>query len=209
MGLVYATATVTPGKQELLEAWLPAQPWASGSASVSKVAEYRFDDPDGEVGVETIVWRTVDHVLLQVPFTYRGAPVPGAEAYLVGTSEHSVLGPRWVYDGCADPVWAQTMATAVLTGGRQAQMVIERDGQRVDVPARIEVRGSGSADGVVPAVTGIDSVQHDGVVTRVVAGGLSISLPRVLGTPVTGPHTLTGTILDDPASVTFAAVDRV
>ena len=85
MGLVYATATLEPGKQELFEAWSPTRAWAGGATSVEKVGEYRFDDPAGEVGVETIVWRTPDGTLLQVPFSYRASPLAGAEEHLVGT----------------------------------------------------------------------------------------------------------------------------
>jgi hypothetical protein len=192
MGLVHAQATIDPTKQELLEAWLPSRSWAAGAGSVEKLAEYRFDDPDGEVGVETIVWRTPDDALLQVPFTYRAAPLLGAEEHLVGTMKHSVLGPRWVYDGCADPVWAATLVTAVLSGGRQAQMVIERDGVLVDVPARLEVRGSGAPDGPVPVITAVDSVRDEGPVTTVVAGPAVVSLARVVGTPLPGGATLTG-----------------
>src|SRR4051812_16149008 len=180
MGFVYATATVVPSKQELAEAWLPSRPWAPAGA-IEKVGEFRFDDPEGEVGVETIVWRTADGTLLQVPFTYRAAPLPGAEAHLVGTTDHSALGKRWVYDGCADPVWAATLSTAILTGGTQAQMVIERDGQMIDVPARIQVRGSGSPDADVPTLTAVDSVVDGGPVTTVTAGSLTISVPRVVG----------------------------
>jgi hypothetical protein len=204
MGLVHATANVTPGKQELLEAWLPSRAWASGVTEVKKVGEYRFDDPEGEVGIETIVWRTADGVLLQVPFTYRGAPLDGAEHHLVGTSEHSVLGPRWVYDGCADPVWAAAVTQAILTGGSQAQMVIEREGAMIDVPARLPVRGSGSAGAVVPSVSSVDSVSDDGPVTTVVAGPVTIALARVLGTPVAGEATLTGAVGDQDLGVLVA-----
>jgi hypothetical protein len=192
MGLVHHTATLDPTKQELVEAWLPSRSWAQGVSSVEKVAEYRFDDPEGEVGVETILWRTADGTVLQVPFTYRAAPLDGAEGFLVGTTDHSVLGPRWVYDGCADPVWAATLAAVVLTGGRQAQMVIERDGERIDVPARMQVRGSGSPGTPVPAITSVESVRDDGSVTTVEAGSVTIGLPRVIGTPVSGGATLTG-----------------
>ena len=195
MGLVHARATITPSKQELVEAWLPTRPWAAGAA-VEKVAEYRFDDPEGEVGVETILWRIADGTLLQVPFTYRAAPLDGAEEFLVGTSDHSVLGPRWVYDGCADPVWAATIAAAILTGGSQAQMVIERDGEVVDVPPRMEVRGSGSPGAIIPAITSVGSVHDDGAVTTVSAGSVTLVLPRVVGTPVSGDATLAGSIGD-------------
>lgn len=203
MALVHR-ATLEPSKQELLEAWLPSRPWAAGATSVEKVAEYRFDDPEFEVGVETILWRTADGSILQVPFTYRAAPLSGAEDFLVGTSDHSVLGRRWVYDGCGDPVWASTLTAAVLTGGTQAQMVIEIDGEMHDVPARMQVRGSGSAGADVPAITSVSSVQDEGPVTTVVAGPVTISLARVVGTPIEGPATLTGSLGDQDLGVLVA-----
>jgi Maltokinase N-terminal cap domain len=205
MGLVHFRATLEPSKQDLVEAWLPSRSWAPGVTSVEKVAEYRFDDPAGEVGVETILWRTADGTVLQVPYTYRSAPLEGADSYLVGTSEHSVLGTRWVYDGCADPVWASAVATAILTGGTQAQMVIERDGELVDVPPRMQVSGSGSARADVPAVSTVDSVT-DGPVTTVVAGRVTLALVRVIGTPVEGVATLTGSIGDQDLGVLAAVV---
>jgi len=204
MGLVYATATLDPTKQELLEAWLPSRSWASGVTVVEKVAEYRFDDPQGEVGVETILWRTADGTVLQVPFTYRGAPLAGAERHLVGTTAHSALGPRWVYDGAADPVWAATVTAAILTGGTQAQMVIEHEGRMVDVPPRCPVRGSGSADTAVPAIGSVDSLSDDGPVTTVAAGPVRISLARVVGTPLPGDATLTGSVGDHDLGVLVA-----
>lgn len=194
MGLVHHTATVSPTKQGLVESWLPSRPWAAGRSIAGKVAEYRFDDPAGEVGVETILWTADDGSLLQVPFTYRGAPLEGAEEFLVGTMDHSVLGKRWVYDGCGDPVWAQTLTTAILTGGMQAQMVIEDGGRTVDVPARMQVQGSGSPESAVPDVTSVDAVHDDGPVTVVAAGPVAIALARIVGTPVDADQTLRGSV---------------
>jgi hypothetical protein len=207
MGLVHYTATLTPTKQELAEAWLPSRPWAP-EGPIQKVAEYRFDDPEGEVGVETIVWRSGDGSLLQVPFSYRAEPLDGAEDFLVGTSDHSVLGKRWVYDGCVDPIWAATLTTTVLTGGSQAQMVIEKDGELVDVPPRMEVRGSGAVGAEVPSVWSVDSVDDDGPLTTVTAGPVTITLPRVVGTPVSGFATLTGAIGDQDLGVLAALTRR-
>ena len=171
MGFVHFRATLEPSKQDLVEAWLPSRSWAPGVTSVEKVAEYRFDDPAGEVGVETILWRTADGTVLQVPYTYRSAPLEGADSYLVGTSEHSVLGTRWVYDGCADPVWASAVATAILTGGTQAQMVIERDGETVAEVSRrwfrvrdtygIEVAPGEDDALILAAAVCIDEMSHD------------------------------------------------
>ena len=56
-----------------------------------------------------------DGSVLHVPVTYRAAPVAGADEHLIGTMEHSVLGRRWAYDGCADPVFAHRRQWA---GGR-------------------------------------------------------------------------------------------
>ena len=195
MGIVHR-ATLTPSKQELVEAWLPSRAWAEGRTITEKVAEYRFDDPAGQVGVETILWRTDDGTLLQTPLTYRGAPLAGGDSVLIGTCGHSVLGPRWVYDGCGDPIWAATLTTAILTGGQQAQMMVEHDGELVDVPARMQVRGSGSVETAVPAVSSVESLEDDGAVTRVSAGPVVLSLARVVGTPLTGDATLTGVVGD-------------
>src|SRR3954452_4803184 len=116
MALVH-DATLSPSKQELIESWLPTRSWVPRPSLVGKVAEYRMDDPAGEVGVETILWRLDDDSICQVPFTYRAMPLEGAEAHLIDTMEHSVLGRGWIYDGCGDPVWAAGLVHAIRTGG--------------------------------------------------------------------------------------------
>src|SRR6478735_3397217 len=200
MGIVHHTATLSPTKQELVEAWLPSRSWAEGRQVTGKVGEYRFDDPAGEVGVETILWRTDDGTVLQTPLTYRAAPLDGAEAYLVGTTDHSVLGQRWVYDGCGDPVWAAALVDAISTGGRQAQMFIEQDGRRVDVPPRIQVRGSGSDD-FAPQVTSVDRVVDESAITVVTAGDVDIAVARIVGESLgSGPH-LSGSVGDSDETV--------
>lgn len=208
MGFVHRTATLTPTKQELVESWLPTRSWAEGRTITEKIAEYRFDDPDGEIGVETILWRTDDGSVIQTPLTYRATPLEGAEAGLIGTADHTVLGDRWVYDGCVDPVWAATLATAILTGGTQAQMQVEVDGERVDVPPRMRVRGSGSDDAPVPELTTVDSVTDDGPLTKVEAGPLVLTLARVVGTPVDGDETLSGTVGEAAETVVLAGLSR-
>jgi hypothetical protein len=65
-------ATLVPTKAELVASWLPAQPWFDGAAQhVHPVAAYRFDDPAGEVGIESHLFE-VDGRLVHVPLTYRG-----------------------------------------------------------------------------------------------------------------------------------------
>lgn len=203
MGIVHR-ATLSPTKQELVESWLPSRSW--GGVITDKLGEYRLDDPAGEIGVETILWRTEDDRILQTPLTYRSEPLAGADAFLLGTSEHSVLGTRWVYDGCGDPVWAATLVAAILTGGTQSQMYIEVDGERIDVPARMEVGGSGEPGAVVPAIEVVDSVSDDGMATTVTAGRMQLLLPRVIGTDVEGAQLLTGRFTGSDEPLTLAAL---
>jgi hypothetical protein len=145
-------ATLTPTKIELVRAWLPAQSWFEGDPAVELVGAYRFDDPAGEVGVETLLVAAADGVVVQVPVTYRDAPLAGAEQHLIGTSLHSVLGDRWVYDGLGDPVYLAAVATAIGTGGRQADLLIEIDGEMVTREPTARVQGSGTGGGAVSVV---------------------------------------------------------
>ena len=206
MALVHR-ATLAPSKQELVESWLTTRSWASDRTVVGKLAEYRFDDPAGEVGVETILWHTDDGVVLQTPLTYRAKPLVGREMHLIGTSEHSVLGQRWVYDGCGDPVWAATLAAAILTGGIQAQMFFEQDGERVDVPPRMQVKGSGSANNP-PALTSVDSVTDRGTLTVATAGDLELTVARVVGSALDGELNLSGRVGDSDDRLVLATLRR-
>ena len=177
-----------------MQAWLPTRGWAADHAIAVKLGEYRFDDPAGEVGVETILWSTEDGSVLQTPLTYRAAPLEGADQHLVGTAEHTALGRRWVYDGCADPVWAATLTAAILTGGNQAQMYLEENGERIDLPARMQVKGSGTPDADVPHVTSIDEVVDEGTTTTARAGAVELIVPRVIGTQIEAQELLTGEV---------------
>ncbi|PWR05461.1 hypothetical protein DKT68_26775 [Micromonospora acroterricola] len=125
-------ATLRPTKLELLATWLPGRPWYRGPAGVEVRSRgaYRFDDPADAVGIETMLVGPADGPVHQVPLTYRAAPLDGADDWLVGTADHSVLGPRWVYDGCGDPVYAAVLAHAILSGSGQAEQYVEVDGRR-------------------------------------------------------------------------------
>ncbi|MGH3309590.1 MAG: maltokinase N-terminal cap-like domain-containing protein [Streptomyces sp.] len=115
MAVIHKT-TMKPEKPELLAAWLPTQPWYIGTArepELTKAGGFRLDDPQGEVGIEFMVVtdQSGDQpVSYHVPLTYRGAPLDGADQALIGTSEHGVLGRRWVYDGTHDPVLIAQLA---------------------------------------------------------------------------------------------------
>ena len=180
-------ATLTPSKLELLQSWLPGRPWAAAAGQVTQLGAYRFDDPAGEVGLETFLLLAADGTVLHVPLSYRGAELAGAERHLLGTLDHSVLGERWVYDGCADPVWVAAAATAALTGGSQAVEFV--DGQAEPRQPSATVQGSGTPGASVPAVG--DVVPRDGEAATVVeAGGVRLVVARRVGSEVAGIHTL-------------------
>jgi hypothetical protein len=148
-------AQIVPGKLELLARWLPAQAWYPGPGDGSqpeRVAAGRFDDPAGEVGVETLIVRTGDGVLLHVPLTYRGAALAGAEQWLVGTMEHSVLGTRWVYDAAGDPVYLAVAAEVIRSGGHEAAEEVEIDGELVRREPSLRLRGSGTEPGELTVI---------------------------------------------------------
>jgi len=128
MAIIHKT-TLRPGKLDLLAAWLPAQPWyrGDGAPQLSRAGGFRLDDPAGEVGIEFMVVADAGggtERCYLVPMTYRAAPLAGAEEALIGTTEHGVLGLRYVYDGARDPVLAAQLG-ALLEGevGAQAQGV--------------------------------------------------------------------------------------
>ncbi|WP_417233749.1 CG0192-related protein [Arthrobacter sp.] len=148
-------AQLTPGKQEVVTTWLASQPWSQVSAgdTIEMVGAFRFDDPAGEVGIETHVVRRADGRILQVPLTYRGAALQGAERHLVAEMEHSVLGHRWVYDATADPVYAQALASTILRGQAGAEQYLDVDGTLAPLPSSVVVHGFGDPDAAEPVIT--------------------------------------------------------
>ncbi|MEV0847431.1 1,4-alpha-glucan branching protein [Streptomyces sp. NPDC049954] len=141
MAVIHRT-TLTPTKVELLAGWLPRQPWFRGSGPLAatpvKAGGFRLDDPAGEVGIEFMAASDVsgpEPVTYHVPFTYRAAPLDGAEAGLIGTTEHGVLGKRWVYDGTHDPVLV-AQVLALLRGEAEPQAQSQSDTPDPTVLAR-------------------------------------------------------------------------
>ena len=125
MAIVHKGASIVPSKLELLTGWMPGQRWyarqgpgpaaASGSAaSASRTRRARSASRSLLVADRA----ASPVVVYQVPLTYRGAPLEGAEHALIGTMEHSVLGTRWVYDGPHDPVYVAGLVDTILAGGQ-------------------------------------------------------------------------------------------
>lgn len=190
MALIYK-ATMRPTKLDLLRAWLPTRAWFDGAGELQQVGAYRFDDPAGEVGIEVLLVRPGEGTVFHVPLTYRGASLPGAEAFLVGTTEHSVLGKRWVYDGCGDPVAVAALATVMLGGTTQAEEYVDVDGRLEPRVPTAKVTGSGR--GPAPEMDIRDVRSHDeGPTTVVRANTFELVVARVVGADVTATETLTG-----------------
>ena len=170
MAKIRPGATLTPHFRDFLPAWVARQPWYAGVGipSLAPVGYFRLEDPAGAVGIETHLVSDGSR-LYQLPMTFRGAPLDGAEGSLITTAEHSVLGTRWIYDGTADPVWAGQVLDLVRTGG---------------------VSGHGTGPGVGPAEARGRLLGRPGMLTRdtaaidlmrVVIGGEVAPDPGILG----------------------------
>jgi hypothetical protein len=158
---LFHRATVTPTKAELIADWSPTQPWGPSIAdSVEVIGSYRFDDPDGRVGMETHLV-TAGGELLQIPLTYRDEPLEGAEAALIDTMQHSVLGTRWVYDGLRDPRFVIMLAAAAMTGQGEALGMAVYDGRWYIAPSNVRIQGGGWTLERVP-VDRFELVSDDG-----------------------------------------------
>jgi hypothetical protein len=192
MALLHA-AEIRPSKIELIRAWAPTQPWFEGDdLGLEIIGAYRFDDPDGEVGIETFIVQAGDGPLFQIPVTYRAEPLAGAEEWLITTMEHSVLGDRWVYDACGDPVYAAELATTILGGGTQAVLEREQDGVRTTVEPSVHVIGSGTSTDI--GTVGLVDVRDADSSTLVVTSVAEVEVLRVIGDSwALGGKTLTGT----------------
>lgn len=143
MALIHVDADLQPGKLDLLAAWLPTQDWA-GPGTLTRVATFRFDDPAGQVGIETWLVRVGD-TLSHVPLTYRGAPLDGGA--LVGEMEHSVLGHRWVYDAATDPVYLDVVRQVIVAGAGEAELTAPDGTALPRAAGAASARGSGVPDG--------------------------------------------------------------
>ncbi|MGP9781640.1 maltokinase N-terminal cap-like domain-containing protein [Glutamicibacter sp. AOP12-B1-11] len=164
MGIVYNTS-MSPTKNELVSAWLVKQDFYSGQGvpKLEHIGGFRLEDPQGKVGVELRIY--ADHadtseVIYHVPLSYREAPLEGGEPYLIGISEHAILGPRYVYDAAGDPVF-NDQARGLLAGKSIPQhhtesftddaritLTGETSGKRA-VIIRKPVAGKASAPGVI------------------------------------------------------------
>ncbi|MEU0131587.1 1,4-alpha-glucan branching protein [Streptomyces sp. NPDC006289] len=183
MAVIHRT-TMEPGKLQLLAAWLPTRPWYTGTGApeLAPAGGFRLDDPRGEVGMEFMVVTDTSGggpVAYHVPVTYRGAPLDGAGDALVGTSEHGVLGRRWVYDGAQDPVLvAQLLALLQGRAVPQAQSLSDTP----DLSVAVSPAPAGLT-AVSPSATAQDGEHGTDIVVGAAADGdapVTLGVRRVL-----------------------------
>jgi hypothetical protein len=201
-------AKLVPSKVELIASWLPGQSWVEGAdvSEISTVGAFRFDDPDGEVGIETHLLKTADGLTLQVPLTYRAAPLASG-SFLVGTLQHSVLGKRWVYDGCGDVTYLTAIVSTILNGGHEADLDVVTDDGLVRREATTNVTGSGIGANDVPILELI-SIENRGSQTNVFTEHFELMLHRMIGEDGTDDHevSMKGTWPGQSKPVTLATL---
>jgi hypothetical protein len=147
---LFHRATITPTKGELIAEWAPTRPWGTSAADgIEVIGSYRFDDPEGRVGMETHLV-AAGGAVLQVPLTYRDEPLDGAGDALITEMQHSVLGTRWVYDGLRDPRLVIMLAAAAMTGQGEALGMAVYDGRWYIAPSNVRIRGGGWTQERVP-----------------------------------------------------------
>lgn len=145
MAIIY-DAVLNPTKEHLLNDWVRRQPWfaSTGADQIKHMGAYRFDDPDGEVGMETHILKDVLGNLYQVPLTYRPEPVEELQHALITEMEHSILGRRWIYDASHDPVYLRTLARVLRGEQDQADEFMEKEepGAEIEKTFIVEVEKS-------------------------------------------------------------------
>ncbi len=202
---VLHNASITPTKSELISAWIPTQPWGpSAEVPVEVIGAFRFDDPDGRVGMESHLV-TAGGTLLYVPLTYRDAPLDDAEAAFIGEMQHSALGTRWVYDGLRDPLFVTMLAAVTMTGQGEAIGMIGLADRWYIVPSNVRIEGGGWTQGPAPVdAFALQSEALAGVVLRNDRFELTVYRRPVAGSRP--PIGLTATWDGQPSPVVLAEV---
>lgn len=181
MAIMYK-ADLSPTKSEIIAGWLPRQSWLAGrsidAADIRLLGSFRFDDPDGEVGLETHIAAVAGSVA-HVPLAYRGAPLDSAKEGLLGTMDHSVLGKRWIYDAAWDPVYWTMLAATILDGLPQAEQFYAVDGGLEAVDETVHIESNGSVNAETPPIREAIPVT-DGRVTTLAAGELDLTIDRLI-----------------------------
>ncbi|GAB4100982.1 1,4-alpha-glucan branching protein GlgB [Sinomonas halotolerans] len=169
---------LAPSLDDHLERWLPGQRWypAKGrEATFARAGRVRLEDPDGRVGIEIQLVRVTAgklEVTLNVPLTFRSAPLAGAEHALVGRSHEPSLGERWIYDGVYDPVFVAALVRLMEAGGSVS-------GEGTTAVGRLSGGGSLPSGGLVSSVLRGEQ-SNSSIIVRSDAGDAMIKVFRQL-----------------------------
>ncbi len=180
MAFVHRDATLRPTKVEVVRQWLAAADWFDADPQTvvtSAPLSYRFDDPAGQVGIETLI-APYDGRFIQLPLTYRDAPLDGAQQWLLTTMEHSVLGRRWIYDGVGDPVLVAAFVRAIVGGASSATLEFGTDEDRHTAATSVDARGTGSEP--MPTSLEVASVVQSDTTTAVHTSAGVLRIPHLL-----------------------------
>jgi Maltokinase N-terminal cap domain len=181
-------ATIAPTKAELIAEWAPTRTWGpSGDDPITLIGSYRFDDPEGRVGLETHLVSS-GTMLFQVPLTYRDEPLEGAEDALITQVEHTVLGTRWVYDGLGDPRFVVMLAAVAMTGQGEALGMAQFDDRWYIAPSNVRIHGGGWGQDRVP-VDGFELTTDEADASVLRNDGFELTVFR---RPVLGPRPAIG-----------------
>lgn len=136
---------LTPPLGDLLRGWLPRQRWfpvKSAAFTLVRAGGLVLEDHTDDVGLEVFLGAVTSRMagggsrtdVVQVPLSYRGAPLVGAEQALIGHCIHSELGNRWIYDAIHDPVfiseWLELIRNEGVSSAGQATGHLAHSGHR-------------------------------------------------------------------------------
>ena len=185
---LFHRAVITPTKESLIADWALRQPWGPrDGGSMEFIGSFRFDDPDGRVGMEVFLVEAGGNVL-QVPLTYRDEPLVGADDALICEMEHSVLGTRWVYDGLRDPRLIVMLAAVSMTGQGEALGMAVYEGRWYIAPTNVRIQGGGWSLERVP-VDGFELLSDDADRSLLRNDRFDLTVFRY---PTLGPHPAIG-----------------
>lgn len=106
-GIVIHSTTLTPSKEEIISAFMGRPRTVIGS--------WRLADPEGHVGIEGIISRADKTRFEQVPVSYRSEELD--PEHTLATTEHGVLGTRYVTNAHADAVAVREILRLIIEGG--------------------------------------------------------------------------------------------
>ena len=190
---------LTPTFPELLASWLPGQRWfpAKGREfELRRVGGIRLEDPAGTVGLDVhLIAVDSGHRrdIVQIPLSYRDAPLKGAEDALIGEAEHSELGHRWIYDATHDPVFVTAWVELMRSGG------VTEDGRTKGYPLG-SFASAKRFSAPLPLTVLKGEQSNTSVVVRTPSGPMIVKFFRVLA-PGESPDVQVSAKLTDAGSV--------